>query len=390
MDAKGKLRIGFDAKRAAQNGTGLGNYSRFVIDSLIDLYPDNDYLLFIPDTKNTSRLSEMRNADKAEKHSPHTPFTNILSALWRIWHITEDIEHEHLDIFHGLSNELPLNICKSRCLKVVTIHDLIFKHCKQYYHPIDRWIYDKKFFRACRNADIVVAVSEYTKQEIIRFYGIAPEKIKVVYQGCSEAFRQPADMALMEEAKHKYSLPDDFILYVGSIEERKNLMLVAEALNSMSVKDAKVVVVGKKTPYADKVKKYLKAHDLESRMLFLHDVTYNYLPSLYHLARIFVYPSRIEGFGIPMLEALCCGVPAIGCKGSCLEEAGGPNSIYVDPDDCKGMANAIDMLWTDEQKRNEMIRRGHEYEQLFTHQLLTEKLMEVYQEALKTKQGKHS
>ena len=386
MDIKGKIRIGFDAKRAAQNGTGLGNYSRFVIDSLIDRYPNNDYLLYIPNSKKSPHLNEITNADKAEKHCPHTPFTRLCSALWRIWHITDDIEHENLDIFHGLSNELPLNIAKSKCLKIVTIHDLIFKHCKQYYHQIDRWIYDQKFYRACRNADVVVAVSEFTKQEIIHYYGIAPEKIKVVYQGCNESFRQPADKTLMEEARRKYSLPDNFVLYVGSIEERKNLMLIAKALNSMVAKDAKVVVVGKKTPYTDKVKQYLKDHDLESRVLFFHNVTYNYLPSFYHMARVFVYPSRIEGFGIPMLEALCCGVPAIGCKGSCLEEAGGPHSIYVDPDDHKGMANAIDMIWTDEKKRREMINRGHEYEQLFTRELLTDKLMDVYKDALKTKQ----
>lgn len=389
MEEKEIIRIGFDAKRAAQNGTGLGNYSRFVIDSLIERYPDNDYLLFIPNTRKASRLSEMAHADRTEIHSPRTTLTRLFRSLWRIWHITDDIERERLDIYHGLSNELPLNISKSKCLKIVTIHDLIFKHCKQYYRPIDRWIYDYKFRRACHNADIVVAVSEFTKQEIIRYYGIKPEKIEVVYQGCNELFRQPADKALKQEAKTRYNLPDDFILYVGSIEERKNLLLVAKALNSMKAKDAKVVVVGKKTPYTDVVKEYLKERHLESRMLFLHDVTYDYLPSIYHLAKIFVYPSRIEGFGIPMLEALCSGVPAIGCKGSCLEEAGGPHSIYVDPDDDKAMANAIDSLWTDGQKRQEMIFHGHEYERLFTRDQLTERLMEVYRKGLHAKQAHH-
>lgn len=371
------MKIGFDAKRAAQNRTGLGNYSRFIVRILSERYGENEYHLYIPKAARMPYLSEIPTLPKLIKHFPKSALWQKLSSLWRVWGVTKDIKADNIDIYHGLSNELPLNIKRAGCKTVVTIHDVIFRHCPQYYHFIDRKIYDYKFRRACRLADRVIAVSEYTKREIIHYYGTPEEKIDVVYQGCDKAFAMPIAQPKLDEVRQKYGLPKEYLLYVGSIEERKNLLLVAKALKLMEKKPI-VIAVGKKTPYTDTINQYLEKEGLTQYFRFFHKVPFADLPSIYRMATAFVYPSRIEGFGIPILEALSSGVPAIACTGSCLEEAGGDHSIYVNPDDAEAMAKAIGRVMGDEDLRATMIAKGKEYAQRFSDEKLSKELMEVY------------
>lgn len=376
------MRIGFDAKRAAQNRTGLGNYSRFVMRILQKQFPEDEQFLYLPNQNKTPFLHKT----SGKKRYPKGLWKSLRS-LWRVWGMTGDIRHDGIDIFHGLSNELPLNIRKSRCRSVVTIHDLIFLHCPEYYHWIDRKIYDLKFRRACRNADRVIAVSEYTKREIMHYYGTPAGKIDVVYQGCDPAFSVPVAKEKLDEVAKRYGLPSRFVLYVGSIEERKNLMLVAKAMLKLERGEAgngreeefSVVAVGKHTAYCDRIVSFLKQNNILHKFTFLHDVPFADLPSFYRLATAFVYPSRIEGFGIPLLEALSSSLPAIGCTGSCLEEAGGLQSIYVNPDDDEAMAEALCNVVGDPELRQRMIAAGIDYAENFTDVNLARQLHRVYE-----------
>ncbi len=389
------MKIGFDAKRAAQNRTGLGNYSRFVIRILSELFPDKECHLYTPKPHRVPYLSEIPTLDRLSLHFPPQGMWSRLRSLWRVWGITRDIRNDGINLFHGLSNELPLNIGtpgqrqkrqgRGRCKYVVTIHDLIFIHTPQYYHWIDRQIYNFKFRRACRCADRVIAVSEYTKQEIMHYYQVPEEKIDVVYQGCDPVFAKDIEREILEEVKGKYHLPDKFVLYVGSIEERKNLMLVARAMANVVSKtapDIHVVAVGRRTPYVDRLQSFLKDNGIAHLFHFHHQVPYEDLPSFYKLATTFAYPSRIEGFGIPLLEAITSGLPAIGCTGSCLEEAGGPDSLYVHPDDEQAMADAIISTCDDESLRQRMIAKGKEYALQFTDERLCRGLMDTYQKVM--------
>lgn len=384
------MNIGFDAKRAAQNRTGLGNYSRFVIRILSEKFAGNQYHLYTPKPHRMPYLQEIPTLKHLFLHFPPQGIWSRLRSLWRVWGITKDIQKDGIHIFHGLSNELPLNIGTPEqrkmkadgkgCKYIVTIHDLIFIHTPQYYHWIDRQIYNFKFRRACRCADRVIAVSEYTKQEIMHYYHTPESKIDVVYQGCDPVFSQKIEEGKLQEVKARYQLPDKFVLYVGSIEERKNLMLVAKAMAKLNRRAAiHVVAVGRRTAYVDKIQDFLKAQGIEHLFHFYHQVPYADLPSFYKWASTFAYPSRIEGFGIPLLEAISSGVPAIGCTGSCLEEAGGPNSIYVNPDDAQGMADAILRTCTDEDLRQHMISEGKKYALNFSDEKLSHDLMRVYE-----------
>ena len=378
--------IGFDAKRAAQNRTGLGNYSRFVVNGLCKYASEMRLLLYAPNPKKTGALGGLDGEAAVEMHYPRTAWWKGLRSLWRVWGMTRDLAEDGVQIYHGLSNELPLNIRRAKGVKsIVTIHDLIFLRYPQYYKPIDRWIYRYKFRRACEQADHIIAVSECTKRDIIHFFGTPAEKISVIYQGCDEQFRQPAPEEKKREVRERYQLPERYILYVGSIEERKNLMLLAEAFPLLEDQNIQVIAVGKRTPYADRVQSFVDAHHLGHRFHMISGVPFADLPALYQMATLFVYPSRFEGFGIPLLEALCSGTPVVGCTGSCLEEAGGPQSLYVNPDDPQAMAQAIHRVLSDETLRQRMITEGNDYSKRFAEKQLIANLLRLYTQIITDK-----
>lgn len=378
------MKIGFDAKRAAQNRTGLGNYSRFVLRILSQQHPENEYRLYMPNPRRTPFLHEIPTIANLRQCFPPKGVWSRLRQLWRVWGVTSTLRDDGIELFHGLSNELPLNIGRGNCRSVVTIHDLIFIHTPQYYHWIDRQIYNYKFRHACHSADRVIAVSQYTKREIMHYYGVAEEKIDVVYQGCDKAFAAEIAQSTLDYVKARYGLPSEFALFVGSIEERKNLGLLVEALrlSASGGRAFHIVAVGRSTAYCESLKRRIAELGLADYCHFHHNVPFADLPSFYRLACLFVYPSRIEGFGIPLLEALTSGVPAVGCTGSCLEEAGGQGSIYVDPDDAEGMRKAVESVLGDETLRQRMIADGREHIKRFTDETLCADLMRVYEKTM--------
>jgi glycosyltransferase involved in cell wall biosynthesis len=368
------MKIGFDGKRAVQNFTGLGNYSRFVLNLLAQEFPENEYHLFSP-----KRPKERPALDANIIHHYPKPFTH--KSYWRSYGVVNDIKTLQLDLYHGLSNELPFGIAQSGIPSVVTIHDLIFLRFPDYYPYIDRKIYKYKFEYACKNATRIIAVSKQTKQDIISFFKIPERKIDVVYQGCNKLFQHQFSTAEISQVKLEYKLPDKFILNVGTIEERKNLLLIVKALTTVQ-KDVKLVVIGKETDYAKEVKDYIAANNLFDRVIFLKNVPLKDLPLIYRCAEIFVYPSRFEGFGIPIIEALYSGIPVVAATGSCLEEAGGPLSCYVHPQDEVQLAWQINNILSNPNKKNKMIAEGLRYVQKFTEKQLAKDLMTTYNKAI--------
>lgn len=377
------MRIGFDGKRAVQNFTGLGNYSRYIVDILCQFYPENEYVLYAPKKRENKRLDKLTKQYRQLRLSyPTTSSWKKLSSLWRVWGVTRQLEKEGIDIFHGLSNELPLNIRQSGVKNVVTIHDLIFLRYPQYYHSIDRKIYTYKFRKACENADKIIAISECTKRDIIEYFGIPADKIEVVYQGCDPSFIHPVTEEKKREVRAKYQLPDHYILNVGSIEERKNALSAVQAL-MMLPEEIHLVIVGRHTEYTDKIRRFMKENKLEERVHIISNVPFDDLPAFYQLAEIFVYPSRFEGFGIPIIEALYSGIPVVAATGSCLEEAGGPDSIYVHPDDIKGMADAFRQIYADPKKKKDMIEKGQTFAKKFSEEKQAEEVLNIYKKLMK-------
>ena len=362
------ITIGFDAKRIVRNSTGLGSYGRTLVNDLADL--DLRLRLYAPDKGRDdlrTKIKETKNISFCYPAPSKLPFNK---ALWRSRGIIKDLKRDGIQVFHGLSGELPIGISQSGMKSVVTIHDLIFLRHPEFYHWIDTKIYGWKFRQTIREADHIIAISECTKRDIIELGGIDERKISVIYQSCAPRFNvQPS------KSQERY------ILTVGSIEARKNILLAVKALPNLS-DDISLVIVGRHTPYTELVKDYAKRNRLEGRIKIMHNVKDEELPQLYARAEAFVYPSRYEGFGIPIIEAISCGLPVVACTGSCLEEAGGPDSLYVDPDDAEGMAAALRQVLKGAEGREERIRRSRDYIRRFEGLDIAKQVAEIYSRLL--------
>ncbi|MGB4774787.1 MAG: glycosyltransferase family 1 protein [Daejeonella sp.] len=373
------MKIGFDGKRAAHNFTGLGNYSRYIIKLLSKFYPENKYSVYSPKPISELVSQDFATISSIQFHYPRQP---LVKSWWRSFGIIKDLKKDGIQLYHGLSNELPFGIKKSGIRSVVTIHDLIFLRYPQYFPWVDRKIYNLKFQYATKHADKIIAISEQTKRDIINFYGIAEKKIEVIYQNCDPVFHQTVSVKEKQEIRLDYKLPEKYLLNVGTIESRKNLMLIVKALKHIP-EEINLVVIGRETPYTKTVKEYIIKNQLAQRVHFLKNIPFESLPAIYQQAELFIYPSQFEGFGIPIIEALHSGIPVIAAKGSCLEEAGGKESIYVDSSDEIELANNIKIVLENPEKRQKMINAGYEHLKQFSDEKTAEKLTQLYQNILK-------
>jgi len=367
------LNIGFDAKRAFHNGTGLGNYSRDLLRILSKFHPEHNYFLYNPKKAKNLRY---RLAENNIEVLPKTKFWKKLSSVWRQKAIVKQLIDDEIEIYHGLSGELPRGIDKTNIKTIVTIHDLIFIRYPKLYSFFDRKIHFIKFKYAAQVADIVIAISEQTKRDIIEFLKINPKKIKVIYQGCANAFKKEFSKDFIIKTQNKFNLPLEFILNVGTIEERKNLLSLVKAIKNI---DTKLVVVGgDKSDYAKRVKKYIFDNDLENKVLFLKNVDLEELAVIYKLANLFVYPSVFEGFGIPIIEALYSKTAVITSKDGCFSEAGGDNSIYINPNNILAIQSSINRVLKDTKKRVEMENKGWLYAQRFNDEIIVDEIYNLY------------
>ncbi|WP_462264700.1 glycosyltransferase family 4 protein [Mucilaginibacter sp.] len=372
------MKIGFDAKRAFLNTTGLGNYSRWLLKSLSAFEPGHEYHLYTPKTRPNPYLRLLQALPHVFTHLPQS---NRFTSWWRTKGIVKDLKQNGIQLYHGLSHELPLGIAQSGIASVVTVHDVIALRFPQYFSWFNRRVYVAKLKYACRTANRIIAISEQTKQDIVNLLHINADKITVIYQNCDASFGIPASSEQQQLVRTAYDLPEQYLLTVGTIEQRKNLLLLIKALQHLPA-NIPLVVVGKPTSYLDEVKNYLQQHRLTEMVLFLHQVPFTHLPALYQMAQVFIYPSRYEGFGIPVLEALNAGVPVIAAKDSCLEEAGGPDSLYIDPDNEEELAQKIMQVLTDKPLRQHMISRGKQYAATFNDAQLAAQMITLYQQTL--------
>lgn len=375
------ITIGFDAKRILRNTTGLGSYGRTLVRSLA-YQPDTFRLrLYAPDKGREELRSQVEGLPRISLCYPKDSFLPFDKALWRGHGIVRDLKKDRVQIFHGLSGELPWGIRRSGIRSVVTIHDLIFLRHPEFYPWIDAKIYAWKFRRTLKEADHVIAISECTRRDVLELGDIDPSRVSIVYQSCAPRFTKTPTPVEQEQTRLKYGLPRRFVLNVGTIERRKNILLGVQALESLP-SDLSLVIVGRHTAYTNQVMEYVSAHNLSRRVFILHDVPDVDLPALYAQAETFVYPSVYEGFGIPIIEAVSCGLPVVACTGSCLEEAGGPDCRYVSPDDPEALADAIRQSLKDAPDREARIQRSQDYIRRFQGDDVASQVAAIYRSLL--------
>jgi glycosyltransferase involved in cell wall biosynthesis len=379
------MNIGFDAKRAFHNHTGLGHYSRTLIRSLSEYHPEHQYYLFNPKPSSLFSLS----AENIKEIQPAGLMNKLFRSAWRSNWVTKDLQKLNIDLYHGLSHEIPFGIEKTGIKSVVTIHDLIHERFPEQYSPLDIKIYTKKYRNACTHADKVIAISNQTRQDLIDYYKVPEEKIEVCYQSCNPAFAYQVSEEEKQRVKKQYNLPKQFFLSVGSIIERKNLLNVCKAVFLLRNEfDIPLVVIGGGTKYKQQVEDYVRQNGLEKKIIFLSDSPFAKsskafqsaidFPAIYQSSLAMIYPSFFEGFGIPILEALWSKVPVITSNVSCLPEAGGDAAYYVNPNSAEEIAEGMKKIYSDKLFAENMSTKGWHHAQNFTQQKCADAVMNVY------------
>jgi len=372
------MKIGIDAKRIFNNSRGLGSYGRTLLDNMIAMYPEQEYVLYAPSIGITEYKSQYELYDNVAISIAE----GKNGILWRSYGITRDISTHEIDVYHGLSHELPRNISGSRSKSVVTIHDLIFKTHPQYFPATDRFFYNLKWSHSLQHSNMIIAISQSTAADIQKYYDVDADKIEVIYSACHP--RYYSDVAISRSIDH-LDLPSEYVLSVGSLEPRKNYdgLIRAYANVNKELRLPLVIVGGGKESYKLELEKLISSLGLRDLVSIRSDVDDASLPGVYHNATLFVYPSHYEGHGLPINEAMLCGTAVVASQTSSMQEAGGPSTIYINPEDIDDIQQGLETALNSQDQRNKMIIDGLAFVRLkFDPKVVTAQTMKIYQSLL--------
>lgn len=379
------MNIGYDGKRAFQNKTGLGNYIRSLMAILTEHYPDNKYLLFAPKETSLFNVKSLKNVAAV---FPKSMAGKYFQGWWRRRGMVKNIAASGISIYHGVSNELPVGIERTKVKTVVTIHDIIFERFPKTYNFDERYVHRFKIKHACKIADAIIAISEQTKNDLINYYKIPADKIFICYQSCNPIFLQKITAAEKKIVKQKYQLPDTYFLFVSSIAPRKNLILICKALLLLKeTLNIPLVIIGNGKKEKEEAKNFMDANGLKNRMILLNEMpvskepaftTAADFPAIYQQALALIYPSIFEGFGAPLLEAMCSGIPVISSNTSSLPEVAGDAALYFAPDDAVILAEHMLRIAGDKTVVDSLIQKGFVQAQKFSTQNYADSIMHVY------------
>lgn len=353
--------------------TGIGVYTKNLIHALSKTDKHNRYFLCLNAENYDDFAIEQANFENVLVRAPLKKYY-----LWEQFYLPVFIKKKRIDIIHGPRSVLPL---LSGAKSVVTIHDLAFIHFPEVirYSPINYWPVFVR--RSAIRADHIIAVSKNTKKDIIRLFDIPENRITVTYEGCGDHFKKVTDKSSLATLSERYGLPERFILYVGNIEPRKNLGILLQALILLMKNhslELKLVIVGKKGWLYSDFFKLIKQLYLENSIVFTGYVEDKDLPGIYSLADVFVYPSKYEGFGLPLLESMACGTPVIASNTSSIPEIVGASGLLFSPNRPDELAACINQLVNDPGLRARLVQSGIERSKLFSWKKMAMETLQIY------------
>ena len=376
-------RVCLDLSPTVHQHAGLGRYAQELLLALATADRQNEYVVFYNNPAAARVEPSLERFPKITTPLSYKPW-RLSALLAHFTRIPQDPLLPGVDLFHATDHLLPYF---RRIKSVFTLHDLIFLFHPETHKSLNRWFLTLMMPRFLRAADAVIAVSECTKRDAIRFYRIPEEKITVIYEGVNPRFR-PASPEAIAAVRARYGLPERFILYVGTIEPRKNLTTLLEAFHHLlATYDLRLVIVGKKGWLYERFFRRLRELGLENRVLFTGYVPDEDLPAIYSAADLFVFPSLYEGFGLPVLEAMACGTPVICSNTSSLPEVAGDAALLVDPTDARALTGAMEQVLTNERLWATLRAKGMERARGFTWEKAAYRTWEVYQQVISSFSG---
>ena len=365
------MRIGIDARMLRY--FGIGEYIRNLIENLTKIDKENQYILF--GKENDLEICKI-NQENFSFQVVKAPLFSLSEQIV----LPFEIKKNRLDIFHTPHFNIPLF---SSVKRVVTIHDLIPLIFPGVYTSWPaRTYYRLMNAQAARRARKIIADSENTKRDLLKFFRLPKERIEVIYGAVSERFKPVNDVKSLEKIGKKFNITKKFLLYVGLRKPHKNLVSLIKVLEILRRKmdfDIQLVMVGKEDARFTQVEETAKELDLVEEVLSLGEVSNEDLVLLYNAAQVFVFPSLYEGFGLPPPEAMACGTPVISSNTSSLSEVLGDAAILIDPNDTNKWAEKIREVLTNENLRKELKQKGLERVKRFSWERAAQDTLRVYE-----------
>jgi glycosyltransferase involved in cell wall biosynthesis len=370
----GQLLSGAHSYRSA----GVSGYIRQLLAHLPAAAPDLRLTAFTPDVE--LDLPAGLDVRRSARWDTRRPLRRI---LWEQAALPLLARQTQLDLLHGAVNVVP---ALAACPSVVTVHDLSFMRYPQAFPPVQRAYLQSQVRRSTRAARQVIAVSQATKQDVVELFGVAPERIDVVHNGVDASFC-PAPAGQVEAFRRRQGLPERYILHVGTLEPRKNLVRLVQAFAQVRANDpgqppAKLVLAGGKGWDYGAIFAEVDRLGLAQDVIFPGYVADEELAWWYRAAAVFAYPSLMEGFGLPVLEAMACGAPTVTSNLSSLPEVAGDAALLVDPTSMDALADALLRLMADAGLANDLRARGQAQAARFPWSRTAQQTAAVYRRAL--------
>jgi glycosyltransferase involved in cell wall biosynthesis len=378
------VRIAIDAHAV---GTGLGgneSYATNLIEALAEIDSVNEYTLYVTRQEAVRRFADRWPNFRVRQTRPHTPLIRIPLTL------SAELRKNPVDVLHVQFTAPPF----APCPVVVSIHDLSFEHLPETFNRRSRAQLRLTVRRSARKASQILALSEHARADIIGTYGIAPDRVTAIPLAASDRFRPISDERELQRVRHTYGIAGDYILTVGSIQPRKNLGRLISAYsrlkkNEKTAEYPKLVIVGRQAWLFGETLRAIRESGFSDSIVLTGYVPDEDLPALYSGARCFVYPSFFEGFGLPPLEAMKCGVPVVAGNRTSLVEVVGDAGILIDPLDPDAIASGLSRVLSDQTLREELSAKGLSRSHLFEWRDTAKRTLEVYQRAVDNRRADH-
>lgn len=379
-DAKTRARIAIDCRSVFPGMGGIGHCTRSLVRAIAEADGSHDYVLVTTDRGGAGRLVEGTPAAGRNFRELSFP-AGMIDERWEQLQLPTVLADNDIDLYHSPCFALP--VVETTRARAATVHDVVFRARPELVDPGLRDYLDRWTEHSLEVADAIITVSEFSKREIVGSYGTPPDKIHVIYNGVGPEFhrRDPGEPG--KRLREKYALPERFVLYVGSLEAKKNIDRLLEAFAMLVTEgragDTKLVLAGGRGGQAYDIEAAIERAGVREQVVVTGYLPDGDIPALMNMADVFVYPSLYEGFGLPPLEAMACGTPTVVSDASCLPEVVGDGGVVAPAEDAAGLASAMARVLGDEALRGELAKRGPGRAAEFTWQRAAGETLSLYE-----------